>query len=62
MTSRLQNKKATKLKFFIRHAFVPIFTQAKFHFNRLMVTLIFGIRAWLTIEKAWPDIGIRYFI
>ena len=30
-------------------------THAKFHFNRLMLTLIFGIRAWRTTEKAGPD-------
>ena len=38
-------------------------TQGKFRFNRLMVTLIFGIRACEaplprateTTEKAWPD-------
>ena len=29
----------------VRHAFIAILTHAKFHFNRLMVTLIFGIRA-----------------
>ena len=36
-----------------------IMTHAKFHFNRLMLTLIFGIRAsepaWRTTEKAEPD-------
>ena len=36
-------------------------THAKFHFNRLMLTLIFGVwaseppRAWRTTEKAGPD-------
>ena len=36
-------------------------THAKFHFNRLMLTLIFGIRAsgsllaWRTTEKSGPD-------
>ena len=42
---------------------MDIMTQAKFHFNRLMLTLIFGIRAsgaplpraWRTTEKAGPD-------
>ena len=39
-----------------------IMTDAKFHFNRLMLTLIFGIRAsepraWRTTEKAVPDQG-----
>ena len=38
-----------------------IMTHAKFHFNWLMLTLIFGIgaseppRAWRTTEKAGPD-------
>ena len=38
-----------------------IMSHAKFHFNRLMLTLIFGIRAsefpwaWQTTEKAGPD-------
>ena len=43
-----------------------IMTHAKFHFNWLMLTLIFGIRAseppppppppaWRTTEKAWPN-------
>ena len=40
---------------------MDIMTHAKFHFNRLMLTLIFGIRAseplwaWQTTEKARPD-------
>ena len=41
---------------------MAIITPAKFHFNRLMLTLIFGIRAsepappaWRTTEKARPD-------
>ena len=40
---------------------MAIMTHAKFHFNRLMLTLIFGIwasepsRAWQTAEKAGPD-------
>ena len=41
---------------------MTIMTHAKFHFNRLMLTLIFGIwasetppRAWRTTEKAGPD-------
>ena len=39
-----------------------IMTHAKFHFNRLMLTLIFGIwvseppsRSWRTTENAGPD-------
>ena len=38
-----------------------ITAHAKFHFNRLMVSLTFGIRAsepplaWRTTEKAGPD-------
>ena len=58
-----KNREATGLKFFVRHAFIAIMTQEKFHFNRLMVTLIFGNRASelpppqarRTTEKAWPD-------
>ena len=41
---------------------MDIMTHAKFYFNQLMLTLIFGIwasepplRAWQTIEKAGPD-------
>ena len=44
---------------------MDIMTHAKFHFNRLMLTLIFGIRAseppppppraWRTTEKAGSD-------
>ena len=42
---------------------MDIMTHAKFHFNRLMLTLIFGIqaseppppRAWRTTEKAGLD-------
>ena len=41
---------------------MDIMTHAKFYFNRLMLTLIFAIRAsesppraWRTTEKAWPD-------
>ena len=40
---------------------MDIMTRAKFHFNRLMLTLIFGVwaseppRAWRATEKAGPD-------
>ena len=40
---------------------MAIMTHAKFHFNWLMLTLIFGTwaseppRAWRTTEKAGPD-------
>ena len=34
---------------------MDIMTHAKFHFNLLMLTLIFGIRAWQTTEKAGSD-------
>ena len=34
---------------------MAIMAHAKFHFSRLMLTLIFGIRAWQTTEKAGPD-------
>ena len=39
---------------------MDLMTHAKFHFNRLMLTVIFGIRAsasrvWRTTEKAGPD-------
>ena len=37
--------RAISLKFSIRNAVMDIMTQAKFHFNRLMLTLIFSIRA-----------------
>ena len=30
-------------------------THAKFNFNQLMLTMIFGIRAWQMTEKAGPD-------
>ena len=40
-----KNRKATGVKFCIRHSFMAIMTHAKFHFNRLMLTFIFGIRA-----------------
>ena len=45
MTSYLQTKRAINLKFCIRNAFIDIMTHAKFNFNQLMLTLIFGIRA-----------------
>ena len=47
MTSYLQNEneKSYQIKFSIRNAFMAIMTHVKFHFNRLMLTLIFGIRA-----------------
>ena len=45
MTSVSKNRKATRLKFCIRHSFIAITTHAKSHFNRLMETLIFSIRA-----------------
>ena len=32
-----------------------IMTHAKFYLNRLMLSLIFGIRAWQTIEKVGSD-------
>ena len=38
--------KNRKLKFCIRHAFMAIMTHAKFYFNPLSITLIFGIRAF----------------
>ena len=34
---------------------MDIMTHAKFHFNRLMLTLVFGIWAWRTTENAGPD-------
>ena len=40
---------------------MAIMSHAKFHFNRLMLTLVFGIRAseptraWRTTEEAGPD-------
>ena len=51
---------------------MAIMTHAKFHFNRLMLTLIFGIwasnpRAWRATEKAgldraklfWGEVSLR---
>ena len=38
-------RRAISLKFCIRNAFIGILTDAKFLFNRLMLTLTFGIRA-----------------
>ena len=62
MMSYLQPKRAINRKFCIRNAFIDILTHAKFNFNQLMLTLIFGIRAseltpwaWRTTEKAGPD-------
>ena len=40
-----KTRRAIDLKFCIRNAFMDIMTHAKFHFNRLMLTLIFGIWA-----------------
>ena len=46
---------------------MAIMTHIKFHFNWLMLTLIFGIwaseppRAWRTTEKAGPD-RVKYMI
>ena len=57
-----KTKRAISHKFRIRNAFMGIMTRAKFHFNRLMLTLIFGVwaselppRAWRATEKAGPD-------
>ena len=57
-----KSRRAIGLKFCTRSTFKDIMTHAKFHFNRLMLTLIFGIRAsepsppaWRTTEKAGPD-------
>ena len=57
-----KTKRAISLKFCIRNAFMDIMTHAKFYFNRLMLTLIFVIRAsepppraWRTTEKAGLD-------
>ena len=36
-----KTRRATILKFCIRNAFMAIMSHAKFHFNRLMLTLIF---------------------
>ena len=33
------------LKFCIRNAFIDLMTHAKFYFNQLMLTLIFGMQA-----------------
>ena len=45
----------------MKNAFMDIITHAKFHFDQLMLTLTFGIRAseppraWRTTEKTGPD-------
>ena len=55
MTSyQSKNRKATTVKFCIRHAFMVIMTHANSHFKRLMITLIFGI--W-TCELTPPRPG-----
>ena len=61
VTSYLENWKSYQPQICIENAFIAITTHAKFQFNRLMLTLIFGIRAseppraWRTTEKAGPD-------
>ena len=45
VTSYLQTRRAISLKFCIRNAFMAIKIHAKFHFNWLILTLIFGIWA-----------------
>ena len=56
-----KTRRAIRFKFCIRNAFMAIMTHAKFHFNWLMLTLIFGIwasespQAWRMTEKAGPD-------
>ena len=45
MTYIFKTRRATRLKFCIRNAFIIVLTHAEFHVNRLMLTLIFGIRA-----------------
>ena len=46
-----KTRRATRLKFCIRNASMAIMTHAKFHFNRLMLTLIFGIWASEIYDK-----------
>ena len=61
MTSYLKTRRATRLKVCIGNAFMAIMTHAKFHFNRLMLTLSFDIwasespQAWRTTEKPGSD-------
>ena len=61
MTYISKPRRATGLKFCIRNAFMSIVTHVKFHFNRLMLTLIFGIWAsepspvWQATEMAGLD-------
>ena len=56
-----KTKKPISLKFCTRNALMAVMIHTKFHFNRLMLTLIFCIwasdppRAWWTTEKAGPD-------
>ena len=51
MTSK--PKRAIDLQFCIRNAFIDIMTHAKFNFNQLMLTLIFGIWA----SEPLPPLG-----
>ena len=49
--------KLEELKFCTRNAFMDIMTHAKFHFNRLMLTMIIGIQAselWAPPPPLWP--------
>ena len=62
MTSYLQNWKSYEAQILHQECFYGyIMAHAKFGFNPLMLTLIFGIwaseplRAWRTTEKAGPD-------
>ena len=55
-----KTRRAISLKFCIRNAFMDIMIHAKFHFNRLMLTLIFGIRVSepLNLDERlkWPGL------
>ena len=55
MTSISKTRRATRLKFCIRNAFMVIMTHAKLHFSQLILTLIFGIWAFEQVKKAGPN-------
>ena len=46
LTSYPKTRKDTTLKFFLRNGLVAMMTHAKFHFNRIMVKLLFDMRNW----------------
>ena len=49
-------RRAIKLKFCMRNAFMDVMVHAKFHFNRLMLILILGI--WASEPAPPPPSGL----